>query len=460
MKFQLTALLVCVICLSGFAQESFSLPEAVDYALENHLDLKSQELKKIDADAQVSEYLASGMPKVSAGANYQYFLAIPSQILPDFLSPVVDSRLAFHTLIDPTQIGPGSGVGLPVQFGTKHNVSGSLDFNSMLFNLSFIHGLKAVKAASQLTTAQERQINYNIRSNVTTTYQAVLITMENKELVNQNIENLEATIKETKILYEAGFVEKLDVDRLELSLENLKLEVEKLSGAINLSKNVLKFQMNYPIKQEITLSEDLENLNTILAVDDLAIYKELDFANRPEEEVFEKALMLNEINKASINSTKYPSLNVFGNYSQNLQRNELFNGDENEWLPSSLVGLNLNIPIYDGGLRKAQMQRAQIQYDNLEIDREKFRYGLQLQMENIKVNYENAKSIAINAEKSLKLSQEIYRVAQVKYREGVGSSLELTQAETEIYAAQTKYINALFDVLNARTELLKTLGIL
>lgn len=460
MKTRITALFLFVFCLSGYAQESFSIPEAINYALENHLDLKSQELSKIDADAQVSEYIASGMPKVSAGANYQYFLAIPSQILPDFLSPVVDSRLAFHTLIDPTAIGSGSGVGLPVQFGTNHVVSGSLDFSSMLFNPSFFQGLKAVRAASQLTDAQEKQIIYDIKSKVISAYQGALITMRNKELINQNIENLEATIKETRILYEAGFVEKLDLDRLELSLENLNLEVEKLNGTINLAKNVLKFQMNYPIAQEISLSEDLEDLNSVLAVDDLAVYKEIDFANRPEEEVFEKALLLNEINKAAINATKYPSLNVFGNYSQNLQRNELFNSDENEWLPSSLVGVNLSIPIYDGGLRKAQMQRAQIQYDNLSLDREKFRYGLQLQLENNKITYENAKAIAINAEKALKLSEEIYRVAQIKYKEGVGSSLELSQAETEIYSTQTRYINALFDVLNARTELLKTLGIL
>jgi outer membrane protein TolC len=225
--FKNTFLLFCLIVQSFLiqAQQNFSLSEAVDYAIKESSRLKIQKFDIDDAKQQVREYYAIGLPKLKAGATYNYFLDIPTSILPDFLSPAVYGILFKENVIPSRDIDFGSG--FPAQFGTSHNLSGNIEFSTLLFDGSFFVGLKAQKLYQELIYKQIHQTEADVKYQVTKAYLSALSTEESIQIINKNISNLEKVYHEMSEINKAGFVEKLDVDRLELSLENLRTEKEK-----------------------------------------------------------------------------------------------------------------------------------------------------------------------------------------------------------------------------------------
>jgi len=451
--------LACLFWLPANAQNSFTLEQAIDFALVQSQSIKLSDADIAIADAQVKEYVASGIPQITGNANYTYFLAIPTQILPDFLGPAVDGRLLNYNLIDPEQIMPPMAGGVPAQFGLKNSVSIGGEASFMIFDPAFFSGLKAINKVKDLAKKQKEQTEYEIRQNITQAYALVAYTTANKEFLDKNLANLRKTLSDTKALFENGLVEELDVDRLELSMQILEVESEKLVRMTEVSTNLLKFQMNYPLQEKIVLADDLEVLQVKLAPgnEELGLVN-YNYLNRPEYQTILAGRTLNETQIENIRSGYYPSLRGILSYSSQLFRNNLFDRDENGWFPNSFIGAGLSIPIYDGGRRKAQIQQAKIDLEKVNVQLQLFEYGMDLEVKNARENLENAKSTAAAREKNLKLAERIYNVTLTKYKEGVGSTVETSQAERELYNAQSAYTEALFDILNASLDLKKATG--
>jgi len=308
---------------------------------------------------------------------------------------------------------------------------------------------------------QLNQSEVTVRENVTKAYLSALIAARNREIVSKNISNLEKTLSDVRATYEEGFAEKLDVDRLELSLSNLQNELESLEGVIELNYNLLKFQMGYPVEQDITLTDDIDVLiGESLVNSQVLLDEELDPMQRAEYQVLEGGEKLNEMDIRRIRSGYYPSLYAFGSYSQSLFRNDLFDSEANGWLPAAVVGATLNIPIFDGFMKSAQIDQAQIELEKTQLQKSEFVRTANMQVMNARISYRNALRNVDNLQASLDLAEQIYETTQIKFREGVGSSVEVSQAEADLYAAQGNYITALYDLLVARTDLEVALGTL
>jgi len=458
-NFMAAVVLLWVWAVPAFSQNSFTLEQAIDYALLHSQNIKLSDADIAIADGQVKEYVASGIPQISGNANYTYFLAIPTQILPDFLGPAVDGRLLNYELIDPEQVIPPTGGGLAAQFGLKNSVSVGAEASFMIFDPAFFSGLKAINKVKDLAKKQKNQTEFDIRQNVTQAYAFVAFTKTNKEFLSKNIENLKKTLFETKSLFENGFVEELDVDRLELSLQTLEVELEKLNRMTDVSVNILKFQMNFPLEESIVLADDINKLLEKLKPGNeelgLAAY---NYQNRPEYQTILAGRTLNETQIENIRSGYYPSLRGILSYSSQLFRNDLFNRNENGWFPNSFVGAGLSVPIYDGGRRKAQISQAKLELEKVDVQLKMFEYGMDLEIKNARENLSNAQATANAREKNLKLAERIYNVTLTKYKEGVGSTVETSMAERELYNAQSAFTEALFDVLNASLDLKKATG--
>lgn len=441
------------------AQESFTLEEAVQYALKESQNIKLSQADIGIANAQIKEYKAQGIPQINGSANYNYFLAIPTQILPDFLGPAVDGRLLSYDLIDPSQVTPPSGAGLPAQFGTRNIVTVGAEASFMLFDAAFFSGLKAVSKAKDLAQKEFEQTEFEIRQNITQAYMLVAYTQKNKTFIDKNLNNIRETRRETQALLNNGFVEQLDLDRLDLSYQNLEIEQEKLDRMLQVAVNLLKFQMDYPLEEEILLTDDLDDLEEKFQLTSEEIgTNTYQYNNRPEYNTIEAGRLLNQLQIENIRSGYYPALRGVASYSAQLFRNDLFNADEGGWFPNSFVGASLSIPIYDGSRRKAQIQQAKLELEKVNVQKRIFERSMDLEVANARENLRNAQSTLTSREKTLSLAERIFETTKIKYQEGVGGTVEMSQAERELYNAQSAYTEGIYDVLNARFDLKKALG--
>jgi outer membrane protein len=454
-KLFILLLLFLVTSISN-AQSKFTLQEAIDYAKSNSISLNTDRLNIKDADGQIKEYYAIGMPKLSASVSYNYFLELPTSIFPNFLSPAIYEVLFDENLVPRRDIDGGPGI--PVQFGTKHNLTANLNFNTLLFDGSFFVGLKAQKLYKELIIKQINQSEADLRFQVTKAYMAALAIQENIQLVEKNIANLEKVKKELSEIYAAGFIEKLDVDRIELSLQNLKTEKEKLDRIAEISINVLKFQMSFPTEKQLVLTEKMDEVlnKSYLEIMDPSI--RLNIQHRPEYEVISQSLKLTEINIKRHKVSYLPSLFGFASYQQSLQRNKLFDKNDNNWFPTSLVGLQLNIPIFDGLDKKAKISRAKVLHEKTHMQYKAFEYGAQLEFQNARTQYLNASMSIESRKKSLALAEKIYEIANIKFKEGIGSSLEITSAERDVYQSQANLLDAQIQLIHAKIDLDKSMG--
>ncbi len=442
------------------AQQAFTLDEAIDYAIINHNSIKQKQLEVQDAAGQVKEFTAIGIPKLSGSVQYQYYVDIPTSLieadafgLPNYLTNFLE-EIGTKTQTPLNAPEPTSDL-QALQFGTTHNITAGIEASALVFDGSFFVGLKAARLYKELVQKQVDITKSDLRLNVTKAYFAVLIAQENKAIINKNITNLEQTLSETKAIYENGFAEKLDVDRLELSLRNLKAEGENLERIVNVSINLLKFQMGYPMDEPIEVSDEFDTLVDVAVKEQVTLSENYDIMNRPE---YRSLLQAEEVNKMNINRWKVsyiPSLYAIGSYQQQLFTNDL---SEGRWFPASFVGAQLSVPIFDGFEKEAKIQRAKIDVAEIQLQMADFKRGMELEVRNAQFSYINTLQTVDTRKESLDLAQNIYDITQIKYKEGVGSSVEVTQAERELYTAQSNYINALYDLLIAKTDLDKALG--
>lgn len=428
---------LAVTAISMQAQQAFTLEEAIDYALQNHNNIKQQALNESDAEMQVKEYWARGLPTVNGNVGYQYFFEIPTSIIP---------AGAF---------GPGSEA-MAVQFGTEHNLTAGLTANALLFDGGFLVGLQAQRAYKKLVESQIGQTERDIRVNVINAYLNSIILNESIDILSQNISNISDTRDETQQLYENGFAEQLDVDRLDLTIQNLNTEKENLEQLILSTKAILKFQMGYPLEEPITLTNNVNEIRALQSAES-APADDWTFERRVEVGLLDQAIGLTDINVRALKAQYLPSLTTSINYNQALLTNELF-GSDNKWYPTGVIGLNLAVPIFDAGDKKAKIARANIQRDGLYLQRDDLRRAIELEVQTARISLENASRTMDNRKKSQDLAEKIYSTTLVKYKEGVGSSLEVNSAKQEMLTAQGNYIDSLFNYLLARTEFERAIG--
>ena len=401
----------------------------------NGKDWKIYNLDLRKAELDIKEYYAIGLPKVNATGEYQHFLEIPTSFVPaEFFG------------------GP-PGEFAELQFGLKNTFTAGLGFSTLIFDGSFFTGIQAQKLYRKLTKKSIEQTNYQIIQGITEAYIGLVASYDNIEILDRNLENLEKALFETKALYENGFIEKLDVDRLELSYDNLLSQKEAVERLQTLAKNVLKFQMNYPLNNEIAISQTLDDIVDKVLVEEVALDEKTNYNKRPEYDNILLGQELNKINFKATRNQRYPTLAGFGNYQYQLQRNNLFESDEPGFFPISLVGLQLNVPIYNGGSVGIKEQQIKLDIERTEIQKQTFENGVDLQISNAYQQYLNAKQNVFSTKRRQSLAEDIYDVTQIKYKEGVGSSLEVNSAERELYLTQQQYIQALLDLVNSRVAL-------
>ena len=447
-------LLLILLLISGLSQlrsqDLFSLEQAVGYALTHHNNMKMNDLDYQSAEQTIKEFKSIAMPKVNGGLDYSYYLAVPAQPVEDFISPSVYGVLFKEGVIPERDLGAPET--FEFSFVQPNVLTANIGASIQLFDGGYLYGLKAAKLYRGLIKKERVQTEQAIITNVTKAYMSILIAEKNKEVISQNIKVLEKSLSDIKAVYESGFAESLDVDRMQLSLETLQTQIGSLDQMIQLSYNLLKFQMNYPIDQDINVSDNLEAMVEQVTVDELTLNGPIDMSRRAEFGVIEVGQQLNDLDYKRTKAGYLPTANAFINIQESLQRSNLFDNDEAGWLPTAVVGVSIKAPIYDGGMKSAQMENIKLKIQKTDLQKQDLERLITLQVRNSQRSIINARNTVNNSKKNLDLSKKIYDKTRIKFKEGVGSSIEVTQAESDLYQAQGNYINALYDLLSAKTD--------
>lgn len=419
-------------------QQSFSLQEAINYAQENHLDVKSAQLDIADAQQQIYERRSIGIPKIKGVVDYSHAIALPTSLIPGaFLDPMA-----------------GNDDFIEVQFGTKNSMNIGLELNSLLFDFSYLVGLRAARAYKTYVQEALQSKQYEIEKKVIDAYLPTLIMEASKKTIQKNIENLKKLQFETQELYKEGFIEKLDVDRLTLSIANLNTELSSLDNQLKMSYQVLKFNMGLDQEEEIVLTDNIENALELAENEDLE--GTVNFNNRADYRTLLIGEELNDLNVELNRSLYYPSLNAFGYLTYNGQGDNIFSNAF--WNPLSAVGLQLNVPIYSGGEIKAKLQRAKLDREDLLLRKKMLEDAISLEVNTSRLAYTNALERMDNQKANVALSENIYNTTLIKYKEGVGSSVEVSQAEQALFQTQQNFIQSQYEVIQAKSALDKALG--
>ena len=451
---------------------AMSLSDCISYALENHPNIKVAQLQVTDADWRIKENKATGLPQLSAGLSYNYFIqrgGLPSSALGFGTSGPIDLTSALPNF-SAAQVGDLNGVfgGLfasdpdaKVYFNSVHSASGTLSANQLIFNNSYLLALKAARYYREYVNRQLEVSKQTVRNQVIDAYLPALLLSENLGILDKNISNLEKLFNETKAINKAGFAEQLDVDRLELSLANLRSERGSLARQREIVVSALKFTMGMPVATDLSLTDDLAKL--LAAYSDADLATPVNLMNRPEYTQLLKGRDLGALQVDLYSKPWMPTVAGFVQWQGGLQGG--FGAKDSEgfdkwfYIPSTLAGISVNVPLYDGGGSKAKRQRAVLQVEVIDNQRKVLENAINLEVESARKQYVNAAERMANQQKNLALAQRIYDTTQTKYKAGVGSSFEITQAESGLYTAQQLLMQAQYDLLTARVAIKKALGL-
>jgi len=435
---------------SGQGGKSFTLNEAINYALENNFNIKSSKLDFIIQHKKVKEYIAIGLPQVSSNLKYNYFLKIPTSFLPDFITPAVVGINEHNFGL--TQTNPVTyQESMPVQFGTKHNATWDISLSQLVFNGSFLVGLQANKELTHLSEQTIKKTEIDTREAVAKAYYLVLIAEANKGIIDSTLVSLNRLLNDTREFYKNGFVENTDVDQFELLVSNLEITKNTVDKKAELAGKLLKFQMGYPVDEQIILSDNLETLFTSALS---LIENGFDYTQYIDYKMLETQKILASINLKYEKSKYLPTINAIYSFSENAMRNKFDVFDfSQKWYPTNMIGLQIGIPIFNSGSKMYRVQQAKFSLDKIELAMDQVKNALRIQEESARTDYQIAVLTYENRKKSLGISKKIYDKTKIKYKEGLSTSVDLSQTYNQYLTVQSDYINSLLQLLNTKQVL-------
>ena len=422
--------------------QTFTLQQAIDFAIEKNVSIRNSKLDALSAESRIREIKASALPQIAASASLTNNLIIQKALL------------AANTF-DPT--APADLV-RPVPFGVPYSGNASVSLNQVLYSAALNVGLRAAATYRELAQRNLASSKVVVAEQVAKAYYGVLVALERAKLLDYNISRLDTTLSETQAMNRQGFVEKLDVQRLEVQANNLRAERQNVQNLIELSYTLLKFQMGLAINDEIVLAEQLQDRS----VDDLRPLISADptfrYQSRIEYSTLETQIKLAEQDIEVSRKSYYPTLSALANYGYNNGRSVLTQIFTRQWFNFATVGLSLQVPIFDGFLKRSQIEQKQFTLQKAQNSGELLRNSIDLQIRQSSIILRNGLQTLQTQQRNRDLATEIVRVTRIKYKEGVGSSLEVLNAEAALREAQTNYFGSLYDFLIAKVDQDKALG--
>lgn len=437
------SLLYSIVMFSQENTKSFSLQEAIDYALENNRTAKNAAHDIKAAEKQKWETTATGLPQISSSIDYQNFLKQQVSLIPASILSEDDRNNLGLSLDDQ----------FPVVFGTKQSVNAFARLDQKIFDGSYLVGLQSAKVFLEISKNAKEKTDLEVRKAVINAYGNVLLAEESVKILERNIAVLKNNLNETTKIYENGLEEEESVEQLQITLSGVESNLKNTERIKKLAYQMLNITLGAEIDSKTLLTDNLESLTSqhitleLLSAEE-NIENTIDFRIAENDKVSKELLLKLEKSKA------LPTLNAFLNAGYSSFSDDFtFTNSDQEWFGSSLLGISLNIPIFSSGQRSASTQRAKINLEKAKEDLTETQQKLKLEIASAKSDYQFAIEDYENKKQNLNLAERIEQKNQTKFFEGIASSFELRQAQTQLYSSQQEFLQAMLDVINKKAEL-------
>ncbi|HLW40819.1 MAG TPA: TolC family protein [Flavobacterium sp.] len=416
------------------AQNTLTLSEAVNYALQNKAEAVKARLSVENSEYQIQEVRANALPQIN-----------------------IDGGLTYNAILQETAMD-FMGESMVIAMGRPWQSTAVVSVNQQLFNQAVFTGLKAAKTTREFYKINAQLTEEQVIEKVASSYYEVYKTESQLKTVESTIENTTRVRDVIQSLYDNGLAKKIDLDRTNVTLNNIKSSRQQLLNALEIQENTLKYLIGMDINTEISLPENTFEVTTHALVDET-----INIENRTEIKLLEKQSELLTLNKKATEAQGYPNLSLNANYGY------LGMGDKFPWFQSypgaywsdyAAIGLNLRIPVFNGGVIRAKTRQAQIEIEKLEADKRDTRLALDLSLRNAITQLNNS-LITLNTQKeNVNLAREVLTNVENNYKFGLATLTDLLDAETSYADAQNNHTNALLDYKLAEVQLIKAKGAL
>ena len=424
-----------VAASGGRAIHAYTLTEAQAYAVENSYKARVAVLDVEESEFQVKETMAMGFPQLNGFIDYQYNIQLPVQLIPAEFS------------------GGPEGEFTEIVFGTAHNMVANANLSQLIFDGTYIVGVRGAKVYNELVRQQKGATDFDVKKNTADAYYTAVVAIENHKMLQENLDEIEKQLSETQILYANGLVEEQNVDQLRLNAGKVRIEVENAERQILISRNMLKFQLGIPLTDSLRMTEDIQQLidNAII---DIAGRYTYDVTQNIQYKVSDAWVNIRET-EVDLEKAKFlPSLNAQLNQQWNAPDTEFnyFNGDS-KWYSATFVGLRMDVPIFSGMGRHNSLQKAKVNSLKMQVQREELKAGLELQLSQANANFNQSLAAFNISLENVEVAKSIRDKTNRKFQEGMATSFEVTQAQSQLINDQFGLVGAALQLFEAKTAI-------
>jgi len=441
-----TLLLVGWLPCVGLSQQvkdttlRLSLREAQEYALTHSTEIRNAHLAIKKAKKQVWEVTASGLPQLTAKGSYQY-IPDPSEIeIPTHILQMIDPSI------------PDGAPPQKISFVKEEDMKLDFTLSQLIFSGSYIVGLQSSKVYKSLTQQQLVQTEQDVAANIANTYYMILVAEENRVTLESLHKNLQQTLYEMEQMHDEGFIEDTDVDQISLTLNDLVTALNTLDNQIAVGNKMLKYQLGLKLTDRVELTDQLTGLLENQSFDQVT-KKQFAVENNINFRLLETQKKLTALQLKNEKFSFLPTAAAFINKQEILIKNEF----ADQMVPDFVVGVSVELPIFTSGQRMAKLSQAKIALEEVENNMRDAEKGLTVQYLNARSEYITAVQNYQNKQKSRDLAKRIYDKTLVKYREGISSSLDLTQTQNQYLQSESDYFQAALTMMSAKIALEKML---
>ncbi|WP_044202311.1 TolC family protein [Flammeovirga sp. OC4] len=412
----------------------FSVQDCINYAFQNTGTIKNAVLEQGISQAKVGEIISIGLPQI------------------DFEGQLIDNVKIQRVFIPSDFTDPNSDI-IGAEFGTKYNSSLQLKASQLIFDGTFFIGVQAAKVYTELASKELIRSKIDVAEAVTQAYYYVLVQREFLDLIIENREILEGLYNETKAMYEAGMVEETELNRIEVNYNSMVIQETQSKQMNVIAEKLLKFQMGMDINASMELAEKLEDFRDfIVTPTDLAVAK-----NRIEYSILQTNIKLNDFDIRSTKAEYWPKLYAFGGYGFNAGGREL-QGLYDDGGDFANIGITLSLKVFDGFSRKKIIEQKKLKGQQLLNTRIDLERQISIEQEQSRIVYETNMATLNLQEKNMGVAEKVYTNTQIKFKNGVGSSVEVTTSSQDYAAAANTFYNSLYEVLIAKLSYEKANG--
>jgi len=434
------ALLIVIITSKANAQTAtqhkFSLQQAIDFAKKNNVQVKNALLNIKIQEQGNRGVTAAAYPSISANVGTTYYIDIPTSLIPGQI------------------FGGGPGSYIAVQFGTKYTTNAGVQLQQLLFDGQVFVGLQARAASMQWKQKEYEVTEEAIKVNINKIYYQLVVSKSQIELLDANIARFEKLKHDVSEMYKNGFSEKLDLDKVDVTLSNLKTEKSKVNNAIEVGYIGLKTLIGIPSKDTLVLTDKITDAD--IKADAL-----IDSANYDDRKDYQYLLLVKKLNQYNIKRYQLsylPTISLNGSYSKQAQRNKYTFFEKGDWFTTSYVGLNIAVPIFSGFGKDAKVKQSKLELQQVENNIGNLKLSIDGETEQAKLKYKSAIESIDAQKRNMQLAEKVYDQTKKKFEIGTASNTDITNAQTELKTAQTNYISAMYDAVIAKVDYLKAIG--